>query len=307
MHDSAIALIELGAIFFGLGILGRVAWKIGISPIPFYLLGGLAFGSGGLIPLDGIEEFTSLASEIGVILLLLLLGLEYSAAELVTGLRRSWLAGLVDLVLNAAPGAAVALLLGWGPVGALAMAGVTYISSSGIIAKVLGDLGRLGNRETPVVLSILVFEDLAMAVYLPILTAVLAGATLLGGLTAIGISLVVVTLVLLLALRFGRYVSAIVDSQDPEVFLLRVLGAALLVAGVASAAAGVGRGRRVPARHRDLRVDGGERDPDAGAAAGPVRGDVLRGVRAEHGAVDDPAGAGRGRAAGAGHDRSRRS
>lgn len=234
MHTPAVALIELGAIFFGLGVLGRVAWKIGISPIPFYLLGGLAFGSGGLIPLEGIEEFSSLASEIGVILLLLLLGLEYSAAELVTGLKRSWSAGLVDLVLNAAPGVAVALMLGWGPVGALAMAGVTYISSSGIIAKVLGDLGRLGNRETPVILSILVFEDLAMAIYLPILTAVLAGATLLGGLSAIGISLVVVTLVLVLALRFGRYVSAIVDSPVPEVFLLRVLGAALLVSGVAS-------------------------------------------------------------------------
>jgi K+:H+ antiporter subunit KhtU len=233
VHGSAIALIELGAIFFGLGILGRLAWKIGISPIPFYLLGGLAFGSGGLIPLTGVVDFTELASEIGVILLLLLLGLEYSAAELVTGMRRSWLAGLVDLVLNATPGAIVALLLGWGPVGALALAGVTYISSSGIVAKVLGDLGRLGNRETPVVLSILVFEDLAMAVYLPILTAVLAGATLLGGLTAIGISLVVVTLVLVLALKFGRYVSAIVDSKSPEVFLLRVLGAALLVAGVA--------------------------------------------------------------------------
>ncbi|HEV7650567.1 MAG TPA: cation:proton antiporter [Actinophytocola sp.] len=233
MHESSIALIELGAIFFGLGILGRLAWKIGISPIPLYLLGGLAFGSGGLVPLTGVGEFTSLAGEIGVILLLLLLGLEYSAAELVTGLRRSWLAGLVDLVLNATPGAIVALLLGWGPLGALAMAGVTYISSSGIVAKVLGDLGRLGNRETPVVLSILVFEDLAMAVYLPILTAVLAGATLLGGLTATGISLVAVTLVLVLALRFGRYVSAIVDSKSPEVFLLRVLGAALLVAGVA--------------------------------------------------------------------------
>jgi len=234
MHNTAIALIELGAIFFGLGVLGRLAWRIGISPIPFYLLGGLAFGSGGLIPLEGIEEFATLASEIGVILLLLLLGLEYSAAELVTGLKRSWSAGLVDLVLNMVPGAAVALLLGWGPVGALAMAGVTYISSSGIVAKVLGDLGRLGNRETPVILSILVIEDLAMAMYLPILTAVLAGATLLGGLTAIGIALAVVTVVLVLALRFGRYVSAIVDSPDPEVFLLRVLGAALLVAGLAS-------------------------------------------------------------------------
>ncbi|MFC5289999.1 cation:proton antiporter [Actinokineospora guangxiensis] len=234
MHHTAISLIELGAVFFGLGLLGRLAWRIGISPIPLYLIGGLAFGAGGLVPLEGIEPFTEIAGEIGVVLLLLLLGLEYSAAELVTGLKRSWLAGVLDIVLNATPGVVVALLLGWGPVGALAMAGVTYISSSGIVAKVLGDLGRLGNRETPVVLSILVFEDLAMAVYLPILTALLAGATLMGGLTAVGISLVAITIVLVIALRFGRFVSMVVDSPEPEVFLLRVLGAALLVAGIAS-------------------------------------------------------------------------
>ena len=234
MHTTAIALIQLGAVFFGLGLLGRVAWKIGISPIPLYLIGGLAFGHGGLIPLDGIGEFTHIASEIGVVLLLLLLGLEYSASELVTGLKKSWTAGLLDIVLNATPGAVAGLLLGWGPVGALAMAGVTYISSSGIIAKVLGDLGRLGNRETPVVLSVLVFEDLAMAVYLPILTAVLAGVSFLGGLSAVGISLAAITVVLVIALKYGRYVSAIVDSPDAEVFLLKVLGSALLVAGIAS-------------------------------------------------------------------------
>jgi CPA2 family monovalent cation:H+ antiporter-2 len=235
VEHTALELIELGAVFFVLGLLGRLAGRIGLSPIPLYLLGGLAFGSGGLIPLGGIEDFTSLASEVGVILLLLLLGLEYSAAELVTGLRRSWLAGLLDIVLNAAPGVAVALILGWGPTGALVMAGVTYISSSGIIAKVLADLGRLGNRETPVVLSILVFEDLVMAVYLPILTAVLIGVSLLGGLTAVGVSVGVLAVVLLVALRFGRYVSMIVDSPDREVFLLKVLGLALLVAGFASA------------------------------------------------------------------------
>ncbi|MGM1058512.1 cation:proton antiporter [Saccharothrix sp. Mg75] len=234
MHSTAIALIQLGAVFFGLGLLGKMAWRIGISPIPLYLIGGLAFGQGGLVPLHGIEDFTHISSEIGVILLLLLLGLEYSAAELMTGLKRSWTAGLLDIVLNAAPGAIAAIVLGWGPVGALAMAGVTYISSSGIIAKVLGDLGRLGNRETPVVLSVLVFEDLAMAVYLPILTAVLAGVSFAGGLTAVGISLLAITVVLVIALKFGRYVSAIVDSPDPEVFLLKVLGAALLVAGLAS-------------------------------------------------------------------------
>ena len=125
MEHTALELIELGAVCFVLGLLGRLAGRIGLSPIPLYLLGGLAFGSGGLIPLGGIEDFTTLAGEVGVILLLLLLGLEYTAAELMTGLRRSWIAGILDIVLNAAPGAAVALILGWGPVGALVMAGVT--------------------------------------------------------------------------------------------------------------------------------------------------------------------------------------
>jgi len=235
-HATATALLELGAVLFGLSVLGRLAWRIGISPIPLYLLGGLAFGQGGLLPLSGIEEFISLGGEIGVVLLLLLLGLEYSAGELLTGLRRSWLAGVIDVVANAAPGALVALLLGWGPVAALAMAGVTYISSSGIVAKVLGDLGRLGNRETPVILSILVFEDLAMAVYLPVLTTVLIGVGWVSGLTTVGLALAAVTVVLVVALRYGRQISTILDSPEPEVFLLRLLGAALLFAGLAAAA-----------------------------------------------------------------------
>ncbi len=234
MAEGALALTELGAVFFVLGLLARLAGRIGVSPIPFYLLGGLSFGNGGFVNLSGIDEFSGLASEIGVILLLLLLGLEYTATELVTGLRRSWMAGLVDLVLNFTPGAAVAFMLGWGGVGALVLGGVTYISSSGIIAKVLTDLGRLGNRETPVVLSILVFEDLAMAIYLPILTTVLAGVGFLGGFVAVGIALLVVTIVLVVALKYGRFVSAVVDSPDREVVLLTVLGSALVIAGIAS-------------------------------------------------------------------------
>jgi CPA2 family monovalent cation:H+ antiporter-2 len=235
VNHAAVELIQLGAVFFSLGLLGRLAQRVGMSPIPLYLLGGVAFGDGGFVSLDGIDGFARTASEVGVVLLLLLLGLEYSAAELVSGMKRSWLAGVLDVVLNAAPGVIVALVLGWGPVGATVLGGVTYISSSGIIAKVLSDLGRLGNRETPVVLSILVFEDLVMALYLPILTTILAGVSLLGGLTAVGISLAVISVVLLVALRWGRYVSALVDSPDREVFLLKILGLALLVAGFASA------------------------------------------------------------------------
>lgn len=226
-------LIELGSVIFALGLLGRLAGRVGFSPIPLYLLAGLAFGHGGILPLNASEEFIATGAEIGVILLLLLLGLEYSASELVTSLKTQYPSGAVDFVLNAVPGAIAALLLGWGPVAAVALAGVTWISSSGVIAKVMRDLRRLGNRETPVILGILVIEDLAMALYLPILTALLAGLSLAGGTLTLLISLGTVGAVLYLALRHGRLISRAVSSDNAEMLLLVVLGLTLLVAGVA--------------------------------------------------------------------------
>jgi CPA2 family monovalent cation:H+ antiporter-2 len=233
MHDSALFLIEFGCLILGLGLLGRLAGRFRLSPIPLYLLAGLAFGEGGLLPLGASEDFVAVGAEIGVILLLLMLGLEYTATDLVSHLRTHYPAGLVDAVLNALPGAALALLLGWGPVAAVVLAGVTWVSSSGVIAKVLGELGRLGNRETPAVLGILVLEDLSMAVYLPIVTALLAGVGLAAGGVTLALALGVTALVLLLAVRFGRHVSRFVSSDDPEKLLLVVLGVTLAVAGVA--------------------------------------------------------------------------
>jgi CPA2 family monovalent cation:H+ antiporter-2 len=226
-------LIELGLVILGLGMLGALSVRLSISPIPLYLLGGLAFGAGGLVPLATSDEFIAAGAEIGIILLLFTLGLEYTADELVGVLRRAAPVGLLDLVLGATPGAVAALLLGWGPIAAVALAGVTYVTSSGITAKLLGDLGWLGNRETPVVLSLLVFEDLAMAAYLPVLTALLGRTGLSGGSIALGIALVTVTVVLLVTLRYGPVVERFLHSPSDEVIVLKVLGLTLLVAGVA--------------------------------------------------------------------------
>ncbi|RAJ60548.1 CPA2 family monovalent cation:H+ antiporter-2 [Streptomyces sp. Amel2xB2] len=233
MHETTVMLIELGAVILGLGLVGRFAGRIGMSPIPLYLLGGLAFGRGGVFPLSATENFIEVGAEIGVLLLLLLLGLEYTAAELVTSLKTQYPSGIVDFLLNATPGALAGLLLGWGPAGVLALAGVTWISSSGVIAKVLTDLRRLGNRETPVILGVLVMEDLSMAVYLPLLSAILAGAGLAGGSVTLLVALGTVGAVLYVALRHGRFISRAVSSDTPEMLLLVVLGLTLLVAGVA--------------------------------------------------------------------------
>src|SRR3954454_14199283 len=150
MTDPSL-LIELGGVILVLGVLGRFAGRLGISAIPLYLLAGLAFGEGGLLPLATSEEFIDVGAEIGVILLLLLLGLEYTAGELVGNLKAHAGGGLLDIVLNAAPGAVVGVLHGWSPVAILAMAGVTYANSSRIIAKIHSHLRqRVGDhREDP--------------------------------------------------------------------------------------------------------------------------------------------------------------
>jgi CPA2 family monovalent cation:H+ antiporter-2 len=233
VHGTTL-LIEIGALLFVLGMLGRLGRRVGLSPIPLYLLAGLAFGHGGLLPLSASEEFIQVGAEIGVILLLVMLGLEYSADELVGNLRAAAPAGVLDAVLNALPGAGFALLLGWDWRAALVLGGITWVSSSGVIAKVLADLGRLGNRETPVILSVLVIEDLAMAFYLPAVTAVLAGIGLAGGLKALGVAVVTVIAVLVVAIRYGSTISKFISVRDPEALLLSVLGLTLLVGGVAA-------------------------------------------------------------------------
>ncbi len=233
MHETTLLLIEVGALLLGLSLLARVGGRFGISPIPLYLLAGLAFGSGGILPLSASTEFFAIGAEIGVILLLAMLGLEYTASELMGNLKSSRWAGLVDAAFNALPGAAFALLLGWGPVAAVALAGVTWVSSSGVVAKVLRDLQRLSNRETPTILSILVMEDLAMAFYLPVLSALVIGAGILQGATALVISVVVVLIILVAALRYGRVISALFAPSHPESLLLGVLGLTMLIAGLA--------------------------------------------------------------------------
>ena len=175
MDHTSMVLIELGSVAVGLAVLARVASRFAFSAIPLYLLAGLAFGTGGVFPLELSRGFIELGAELGVLMLLFLLGLEHTGAELREGLRTGS-AGLADLYSISRPAcwpdtARLAL-----PVAAV-LGGITYISSSGIAAKLLHDLGRRDQPETRLVLAILTQEDLAMAVFLPVIAALLLGGT----------------------------------------------------------------------------------------------------------------------------------
>jgi CPA2 family monovalent cation:H+ antiporter-2 len=139
----------------------------------------------------------------------------------------------VDFALNFTPGLLAGLLLNWKPLAAVLLGGVTYVSSSGVIAKVLTELRRLNNPETPAVMSILVLEDLAMAVYLPLVAVLLAGGGPARMALSVSLAVATVLLVLALAVRYGEPLSRVVAHQSDEIVLLTIFGAILLVAGAA--------------------------------------------------------------------------
>lgn len=199
--------------------------------IPLYLAAGLAFGKGGVVPLVTADEFVEVGAEIGLILLLFMLGLEYTARELIATIRTQARIGVLDFALNFPPGFVAALILGWGPTLGVVLGGVTYVSSSGIIAKILSDQGWAGNRETPVVLSTLVIEDLVMALYLPVVGVMLAGSASVGSFVPAVASVAVVGVVLAAATRVEVGISRVLFNRSDEALLLTILGITILVAG----------------------------------------------------------------------------
>ena len=233
MSISAPLLFELGAILVALTVLGSLARRFGLSPIPLYLLTGLFLGTGGIADVPAATGFVETGASIGVVLLLLTLGVEFSVSEFSESLRRHLPSAGVDLVLNAIPGAVAGWLLGLDVVGIVALAGITYISSSGVIARLLGDLDRLGNRETPAVLSVLVLEDFAMAAYLPVLTVLASGGTLVQAVVWTAVALGALGMAFVVSFRWGHHVGRVIGHPEDEQLLLRVLGLTLIVAAVA--------------------------------------------------------------------------
>jgi CPA2 family monovalent cation:H+ antiporter-2 len=231
MEDTASVYLQFGAVVFVLGLAGRVAGRFGVSTVPLYLLAGLALSAFNIPALKG--DFVRFAAGLGVILLLFLTGLEYTAEELSAQLRRFRRAGMLDALLNFPPGFAFGLLLGWDPVAAVVLGGVTWVSSSGIVAKALADLGLVTAPETPAILSVLVTEDLAMAVFLPLVGSLLIGGGVFATLGSIAIAVCAALAALVGALRYGETLGKLVAHHSEEVVLLSALGLVLMVAGAA--------------------------------------------------------------------------
>lgn len=232
--EDGLILGELGSVLIGLGIAALVATRIRLSVVPIFLLAGLFFGEGGIFALELSDQFLDLGAQWGAILLLLMLGLEYSAQELFDSVRVRRSLGLIDIVVNFLPGFLIGYVLGWGTAGALALGGITYVSSSGIASQFIKDSRLEANESTKRAVSVLVIEDLVLAPYLPVLSAVLASLGVLSGLISVSIALIITGMALLIGARGFHIPHAPLIMGDSATLLLTVFGSALVASGLAT-------------------------------------------------------------------------
>ena len=230
---SILTLIELGAMLLGLGITAFVAHRLKFSVVPFYLLIGLFLGKGGVFPLELSEDFLNTGAQLGAIALLLMLGLEYSGRELIGAFLERRSVGPIDILANFVPGAIIGLLLGWGILGSLVLGGITFVSSSGIAAQLIKDTGWRQSELAKRVTAVLVFEDIMLAPYLPLLTAMVLNLGVIAGVVSISIALSITGIVLLIATREQNALARVMKVNSQGGLLLTVFGSALLAAGLA--------------------------------------------------------------------------
>jgi CPA2 family monovalent cation:H+ antiporter-2 len=234
--EASQTLAEIGALLLALGVIAFIAARLNFSVVPLYLVLGLAVGQGGFGLVSLSSDFLAIGAQIGAILLLLLLGLEYSAPDLAQAFKERKSAGFFDIATNFVPGALLALAFGWGPLAAFVVGGIAYVSSSGIASQLLRETGWRKSELSKRIVTILVFEDLALAPYLPLLSSLVLGLSAAAGLLSVSVALIITGLVLIISYRGNTKWSRILNPDVPSGLLLTVFGSALLAAGVADLA-----------------------------------------------------------------------
>lgn len=234
IRSESILYIEIGLLLLSLGLLAYLAIKIKFSVVPIFLLTGLFIGNGGLFDVKSSDEFLKISAEIGAVLLLLLLGLEYTSRELFTSVKERKSLGIIDIIINFTPGVIMALILDWGWLGVITLGGISYVSSSGIASEFIRDAKLTKRESTKRAVSILVIEDLFLALYLPILSTILLSVSLYTGLITTSIAFIIVGLALMIGAREFKIKNSKTLFGENVTLLLIIFGAAVLASGLAN-------------------------------------------------------------------------
>lgn len=175
---TAQLLLVLVAIFAAAKIFGEIAERIGQPAVLGEMIGGIAIGVSGLHLIDAHAPVIHLLSELGVLLLLFLIGLETDLNRLLAAGRASAAVAAAGVILPFAGSYAAGLALGYSTIISLFLGAALTATSVGITARVLSDLGQLDSDEAQVILGAAVLDDILGLVLLTVVSAVAAGETI---------------------------------------------------------------------------------------------------------------------------------
>lgn len=215
-------------------VLGRLGKLIGLPTIPVYMLVGLlASPHFHLFPLEFESNYVALIAVFGLLLLLFNLGLEFDQQEFFGNAGKMLLSGGSYVLVNLGVGFAFGMFVGWGTREALVIAGMTATSSSAIVTKLLIELRRLANPETPMILGVTVVEDVFIAIYLAIVSVVLSGETDFWAVVRkLAVAFAFLAAMIAVARWGGKLVSKLVQTKDDELFALLIFALALTFGGI---------------------------------------------------------------------------
>lgn len=202
-----------------------------------YIIAGLIVGPHVPIPLVADSAIVQTLSELGVILLMFSLGLEFSIRKLVQVGPTAGLTAVLQSSIMVWLGFIVGQLFGWTALESLFAGAVIAISSTTIIAKAFDEQG-VTRKLREVVVGILIVEDLIAILLMAILTAVASGSGLSAGplVTTIGrLAAFLVGLVAVGILLVPRAVRAINRLKRRETTLVASIGLCFAIALLAEA------------------------------------------------------------------------
>jgi K+:H+ antiporter len=217
---------------------GALAWRVGQPLVLGYVLGGMAVSPFTPGPSVAQTHNFEVFAEIGVVLLMFSVGLEFSLKDLLRVRRVALIGGTLGPLLSIALTVSVGSVLGWPPRQALVVGIVISVASTMVLARLLLDRGELHTRHGRVLVGISLVEDLAVVVLLalmPALGAIGPDRLLMIG-HGLGIAAVVLIPFVALAARvMAPLLTLVARTRDQELFLMVVLALGLGTAALTEA------------------------------------------------------------------------
>lgn len=218
-------LSEVVALLLAAAVIAYLCFRLGLVPIVGFLVAGVVIGPNAL-GLVASPELIDQAAEVGVILLLFMIGIEFSLEKLARIQKLIFVGGGLQVVLATLATAGLLALFGVGWRAGVFTGFLVALSSTAIVLKLLGDRGETNTEHGQVALGLLIFQDLGIIVMV-LLVPVLAGTG--GGspwpiAAALGKAAVLIVLILTFARKLMPPVlERVARTCSPEIFLLTVV------------------------------------------------------------------------------------